>query len=101
MSADQGPSALRTGIERRSALPIAFIQGLPRWTVPVALAVLLIMGMVLQGWPAGLPLLVVAAVIGWLGYLSWPVLDASGRVMRLVALAILLVFAAGHLSGQF
>jgi hypothetical protein len=44
---------------------------------------------------------VLAVFLGWLAYLSWPSLDLSGRLLRLASLAVLLIFAAGHLVGQF
>jgi hypothetical protein len=65
------------------------------------MGVLLVIGMVVTGWPGALALLVLAVFLGWFAYLSWPNLDLSGRLLRLAALIVLLIFVAGHLVGQF
>jgi hypothetical protein len=64
------------------------------------MGVLLLVGMLVIGWPGALALLVLALFLGWFAYLSWPSLDLSGRLLRVAALAVLLLFATGHLVGQ-
>jgi hypothetical protein len=71
-----------------------FLRQLPGWVVPFVLAALLVTGLALRGWPGTAALCVVAAFIGWLGYLSWPVLSASGRIVRVAMFACALVLAA-------
>ena len=88
-------------IERRSALPLVFLRQMPAWAVPLLLAGLLVAGLALRGWPGAVLLGVLAVIIGWLGYLSWPVLSPPGRVMRvLMFVAVLLVAAAAALRGR-
>lgn len=101
MSANEGAKGLRAGVERRSALPLTFLNGLPRWTLPIALAALLIMGLVMSGWPAGIPSLLLTLTLAWFAYLSWPALDLRGRFLRIAGLVVLLAFVGGHISGQF
>jgi len=48
-----------------------FLRQLPAWVVPLVLAALLIAGLALHGWLGAAALCVVAAFVGWLGYLSW------------------------------
>jgi hypothetical protein len=82
----------RAMIERRSALPLVFMRQMPAWAVPLLLAGLLVAGLALRGWAGAALLGVLAVLIGWLGYLSWPVLTPAGRLMRvLMVLAPLLI----------
>ncbi|MCW2883782.1 MAG: hypothetical protein QOE54_3951 [Streptosporangiaceae bacterium] len=80
---------------------MVYLHQLPRWALPVTMGILLLIGMVVTGWPGALALVVLAVFLGWFAYLSWPSLDPSGRLLRLAALAVLLIFAAGHVVGQF
>jgi hypothetical protein len=74
-----------------------FLSGLPRWVLLVAIFVLLVIGMVGTGWVGAAGLLVLFAALAWFAYLNWPALDAPGRILRVVALAVLAAFAIGHL----
>ncbi|MCW2914062.1 MAG: hypothetical protein JWN52_2130 [Actinomycetia bacterium] len=80
---------------------MVYLHHLPRWALPLTMGILLLIGMVATGWLGALPLLLLAVFLGWFAYLSWPSLDLPGRLLRLAALAVLLLFAAGHLVGQF
>lgn len=86
-----GASKTRQAVERVSARPVVFLQQLPRW-VPMLVALgLLISGFVVTG-PAGAAALVLVAIfLGWLAYLGWPRLNASGRVLRVVALTCMVL----------
>jgi len=55
---------------------------------------LLVAGLALHGWLGAAALCVVAAFVGWLGYLSWPVLTTRGRIGRVAAFACALGLAA-------
>jgi energy-coupling factor transporter transmembrane protein EcfT len=94
-------SGLRAAIERRSAAPVVFLHRLPRWALLVAVFLLLVVGMAGTGWVAAAGLLVLAVALAWFAYLNWPELDGSGRVLRVVALAILVGFALGRGIGRF
>jgi hypothetical protein len=98
---DERPGGLRAAIERRSAAPVVFLHRLPRWVLLVAVFVLLVIGMAGTGWVAAAGLLVLAAALGWFAYLNWPALDGSGRLLRIVALAVLTAFALGRGIGRF
>lgn len=80
---------------------MVFLHGLPRWVLPLGLALLLACGLIMTGWPAAIPLLLLTAFLGWFAYLSWPALGLSGRLLRVAACAVLIGFSAGHLSGRF
>ena len=53
----------------------------------------LVAGLAIGGWGGGAALGGLAAVLGWLALLSWPGLSAQGRLLRLVAVAAVLVIA--------
>jgi hypothetical protein len=81
-------------MQRRSALPLAYLRHLPAWLVPTVLAALLVAGLAVKGWPGTVALCAVAAFLGWLAFLSWPTLAGRGRLGRVVAIAGLLAVAA-------
>jgi hypothetical protein len=81
-------------VQRRSALPLAYLHHLPTWLAPAVLALLLVAGLALKGWPGTVALCIVAAFLGWLAFLSWPALAARGRLGRVATIAGLLVVAA-------
>ncbi|NVI91657.1 DUF6703 family protein [Actinomadura sp. BRA 177] len=94
-------SGLRAAIERRSAAAVVFLHRLPRWVLLVAVFLLLVVGMAGTGWVAAAGLLVLAVALAWFAYLNWPELGGSGRLLRVVALAVLVGFALGRGIGRF
>lgn len=92
-------SSRRDVIERRSAPLVVFLYRLPRWLLLLAVVVLLVIGMVGQGWVGAAGLLALFLLLGWFGYLNWPALDGRGRALRVAGCAVLLAFALGHLLG--
>ena len=95
MSAPRPPaSPLRTAVERRSRVLLVALSQQPKWLLPVASALLLAGVVLLPTVPALVCLVVLLAVVGWLGYLSWPVADGRGRAIRVASLVLLLVLGA-------
>jgi Family of unknown function (DUF6703) len=82
-----GASGTRQAVERFSARPLVFLTQLPRWALLVVVLGLLISGFAVPGWIGAIALLLVAVLLGWLAYLSWPSINASGRVLRVISLA--------------
>jgi hypothetical protein len=80
-------------VEQLSRKPLAYLHHLPRWLPPVAVAALFVAGLAVRGWVGAALLLVVAAFLGWLGVLSWPVLSPAGRLLRLAVPAALVGLA--------
>ena len=74
-------------MERFSARPLVFLHQLPRWILLLIVLGLLISGFAVPGLIGAVALLLVAILLGWLAYLSWPSINASGRVLRVTALA--------------
>lgn len=97
-------AAPRTSLERASLPLLTRLASIPRWLVVVLMAVLLFLGLVLTGafaWLGALFLLIVAAFLGWLLALAWPVLPAGSRLMRLVVVAAVIGIAALKVMGRF
>ena len=82
-----GASETRQAVERFSARPLVFLHQLPRWILLLIVLGLLISGFAVPGLIGAIALLLVVILLGWLAYLSWPSINASGRVLRVIALA--------------
>jgi hypothetical protein len=80
-------------VERRSAAPLVFLRQLPAWLPPLVLVGLLVAGFAVRGLAGAAALGMVAVFIGWLGYLSWPLLGGAGRAGRVAAVGCLLALA--------
>jgi Membrane-bound serine protease (ClpP class) len=94
-----GASERRRAVERFSARPLVFLHQMPRWALLLIVLGLLISGFAVPGLIGAVALLLVAILLGWLAYLSWPSINASGRVLRVIALACMVaivVWQAGR-----
>ncbi|QFG25682.1 DUF6703 family protein [Actinomadura sp. WMMB 499] len=96
-----GSTGLRAAVERWSAAPVVFLHRLPTWVLLVAVFALLVLGMAGTGVPAAAGLFVLALFLGWFAYLNWPALDASGRLLRVVAVTALAGFGVARILGRF
>src|SRR5215831_15194743 len=67
-----GASETRQAVERFSARPLVFLTQLPRWVLLLIVLGLLISGFAVPGLIGAAALLLVAVLLGWLAYLSWP-----------------------------
>jgi hypothetical protein len=84
---------IRQSIERLSLRPAAYLRHLPRWLPPVVIAALFVGGLAVHGWGGAAMLLVVTVFLAWLALLSWPTLQPATRLLRVVALAVLLALS--------
>jgi hypothetical protein len=84
---------IRQSIERLSLGPAAYLRALPRWLPPVVIAALFIGGLAVRGWGGAAMLLLVTVFLAWLAVLSWPALPPATRVLRALAVAVLLALA--------
>lgn len=82
-------TGVRGAVERRSATALVYLSARPTWLVPAVSLGLLLLGLFLP--PAvGAPfLLLLALLVGWLAYLSWPATASGGRAVRLLVVAML------------
>ena len=81
----------RRTLERRSAPGLLWLSSRPKLLLPMLVAVLLIGGLAAPPVPGSALLLVLALLLGWLSYLSWPALDGRGRAVRAAMLALIAV----------
>jgi hypothetical protein len=88
-----GASGARRSLERSSARPLLVLQQFPVWLIPLVLAALLVTGLAVPGWPGAVALVAVAGFLGWLAAVSWPRLGPGPRLLRLAAVACVLVAA--------
>ncbi|GAA2098703.1 DUF6703 family protein [Actinomadura alba] len=96
-----GAGGFRAEVERRSATLVVFLHRLPRWTLLVAIFAVLAVGMLGTGWLGASALLVLASFLAWFAFLNWPTLDASGKLLRIAGVGVLLAFAVDHALGVF
>lgn len=87
-------SALRKRVTDLSAPVLLRIHGLPKFLVPGLIAVLMLLGLFLPTPYSGIALTVVSVFIGWLMYLSWPLLDSKSRLIRFLVFVILIAATA-------
>lgn len=90
---------MRTAVADRSVGLVVFLSRLPQFLVPALMVVLLLVGLLAPLAVAVVALLLIIAFIGWLAFLSWPVLERPQRGMRLLALAILVAALVGRIGG--
>ena len=90
----------RATLERISFPILAKLNRLPRWLIVVLPAILLLGGLLLRdswSWLGGILLLAVWVFLTWLTALSWPALDARGRMIR----GIIVLFFGGIVVLKF
>jgi hypothetical protein len=87
-------SALRKRVTDLSAPILLRIHGLPKFLVPGLIAVLMLLGLFLPAPYSGLSLTVVSVFIGWLMYVSWPLLDSKSKLIRFLVFLILIAATA-------
>ena len=87
-------SALRKRVTDLSAPILLRIHGLPKFLVPGLIAVLMLLGLFLRAPYSGVALTAVSVFIGWLMYVSWPLLDSKSKLIRSLVFLILIAATA-------
>lgn len=72
---------------------------LPRLLVPAMVGALVIVSLAAPIWAALPALALVVIFVGWLTFLSWPVIPTSGRLLRGVLLVLLAAIALRQVHG--
>lgn len=91
--------SVRATINARSKPVLAALARLPRVAISALVLVLMLVGLSAP-LPFALPAFAVLAVfVSWLSYLSWPVLDTRGRLVRAFMVAVVIGAAVAQLAG--
>ena len=87
----EAPTAPATGARRtlevKTGPLLVMMHSLPRWVIPVTLALALFFGLLLDdswAWLGAILLGIIAVFLAWLLALSWPLLSTSSRMIRAV-----------------
>ena len=99
------PAQSRRGALERISYPILVtMHRVPRWLVVILMATCLFLGLIQSGglsWLGGILLLLVAAFLGWLVALSWPVIYPGSRILRVLVVAAIVGIAILKFLGRF
>jgi hypothetical protein len=94
----QPTSPLRARITKFSYPIVARLHGMPKLTLPgitLALALIGVFAPVAVGVPA---LLLLALLLSWLGFLSWPVVTTGQRAIRVFSVLVILLFSVSRIA---
>jgi hypothetical protein len=82
-----------SGLRRRSAVFLVYVNQLPRWVPLIVLPVLLIVGLAVPGVGGAVALVLLAFVV-WFLFMASPVRSSSHRLIRLAVPLVILALAA-------
>ena len=94
----QPVSPLRARITKASYPIVARLHAMPKLTLPgitLVLALVGVFGPIAIGVPA---LILLALLLSWLGFLSWPVVTTGARGMRVFSVLVILFYAVLRIS---
>ncbi|MDA9913105.1 hypothetical protein N9D66_01440 [Candidatus Nanopelagicales bacterium] len=95
---------LRRKIEIKTGPALIMMHSMPRWILPVGLALFLFLGLILGGswaWLGAIFLGMIAVFLGWLLILSWPMLSVSSRLIRLAVVVAVAGVAIFKVFGEW
>jgi hypothetical protein len=95
----QPVSPLRARITKASYPYIARLHAMPKVTLPVVSMLLVLLGAFAPPAVSVPALLLLALLLGWLGFLSWPVVSKGNRLLRLFAVLVIVFFAITRAVG--
>lgn len=84
---------LRKKVEIFSTPILLKLNSFPRAIIPLLLLTFLLVGLFVPGTVGGFFILLVGLFVGWLLYLSWPLLAPRSRFFRVIAVAVILISA--------
>ena len=97
--ARQPAPGARGAAERLSSPVLVWLSRKPVWLLPVVTVALLVGGLAAPPVVGAPVLMLLAALVGWLSYLSWPVVQGPQRVLRVATAGLLVAAAVGRLGG--
>ena len=96
----QPASPLRQRITKISYPYVAKLHGMPTLTLPAITLVLALAGVFAPLTIAVPALILLALLLSWLGFLSWPVVGTGARAMRVFSILIILLFAVSRIASN-
>jgi hypothetical protein len=94
----QPVSPLRQRITKFSYPLVAKLHGMPKLTLPGITLVLALAGVLAPVAVAVPALILLALLLSWLGFLSWPVVGTGARFLRIFSILIILLFAVSRVA---
>jgi len=85
--------SVRASVVRGTRPLLVRLHALPRPVVPLVTVLLVAVGVLAPPAVGVVALAVVALFVAWIAYLSWPVVTAGGRVLRLAMVALVVLLA--------
>lgn len=95
----QPTSATRERLSAHSRGLLVRLAQLPPLVIPGAVLVFMLLGLLSPLYVAIPALIVVGTFVVWLAYLSWPVLDSRGRLVRGVMVGAVAAALLGRITG--
>jgi uncharacterized protein DUF6703 len=92
-------STLRTAVAGWSRAPMIWLSRQPKFLIPAVMLALILTGLLAPVPVAVVALVIVVAFVGWLGFLSWPVLSAGARGVRAFMISVLILAIVGRIAG--
>ncbi|GAA1661964.1 hypothetical protein GCM10009744_64640 [Kribbella alba] len=94
----QPTSPLRARITKASYPIVARLHTMPKLTLPGITLVLALLG-VFAPAVAGVPaLILLALLLAWLGFLSWPLVSTGQRAVRVFSVLVIILFAVSRIA---
>jgi hypothetical protein len=81
----------RKWLETVSAPLLTKLHLMPRWIFPVLTTAILLLGLFIAGPIGAIFLVFLVIMLTWLLILSWPVISVGSRLIRVVAVGILIL----------
>jgi hypothetical protein len=96
----QPVSPLRQRLTKASYPYVAKLHAAPKLTLPGITLVLALAGVfapVVVALPA---LVLLALLLGWLAFLSWPAVTTGPKFLRIFSILVILLFAVSRIAGS-
>lgn len=97
-SPSQPVSPLRARITKISYPVVARLHTMPKLTLPGITLVLALVGVFAPVGVGVVFLALLALLLGWLGFLSWPVVTTGQRFIRVFTVLVIILFAISRIA---
>lgn len=93
-------SPLRQRITKASYPYVAKLHAAPKLTLPAITLVLALAGVFAPVTIGVVALVLLALVLGWLAFLSWPAVTTGPRFLRVFSIVLILLFAVSRIASS-